>query len=32
MATSLEHQLGLVSRDRDMNFVQEEFGLPLITI
>jgi tRNA(fMet)-specific endonuclease VapC len=32
IATSIEHQLGLVSRDQDMNFVQEAFGVPLITI
>ncbi|AIQ11928.1 PIN domain-containing protein [Paenibacillus durus] len=32
IATSLEHQLGLVSRDHDMNFVQEAFGIPLISI
>lgn len=32
IATSIEHQLGLVSRDHDMSFVQEAFGLPLFTI
>jgi len=32
IATSIEHQLGLVSRDHDMSFVREEFGLPLFTI
>jgi hypothetical protein len=32
IATSIEHQLGLVSRDHDMSFVGEAFGLPLFTI
>ncbi|SDJ90995.1 PIN domain-containing protein [Paenibacillus naphthalenovorans] len=32
IATSIEHQLGLVSRDHDMSFVREAFGLPLFTI
>lgn len=32
IATSIEHQLGLVSRDHDMSFVRETFGLPLFTI
>lgn len=32
IATSIEHQLGLVSRDHDMSFVREAFGVPLITI
>lgn len=32
VATSVEYHLGLVSRDSDMNFVQEEFGLPILKI
>lgn len=32
IATSLEHHLGLVSRDRDMSFVRDAFGLPLFTV
>lgn len=32
IATSIEHQLGLVSRDHDMSFVREVFDLPLFTI
>jgi len=32
IATSIEHPLGLVSRDHDMRFVREAFGVPLITI
>ncbi|WP_335338538.1 hypothetical protein [Paenibacillus sp. 32O-W] len=32
IATSIKHQLGLVSRDHDMSFVREVFDLPLFTI
>ncbi|MGF7046029.1 putative nucleic acid-binding protein [Paenibacillus sp. DS2015] len=32
IATAIEYHLGMVSRDSDMNFIQEEFGLPLFTI
>lgn len=32
IATSIEHQLGLVSRDHDMSFVREASDLPLFTI
>lgn len=32
VATAIEYRLGIVSRDSDMNFVQEEFGLPLLRI
>jgi hypothetical protein len=32
ITTAIEHQLGLVSRDHDMSFVWEAFGLPLFTI
>lgn len=30
IATSVEYQLGLVSRDHDMSFVSAEFGIPLM--
>jgi tRNA(fMet)-specific endonuclease VapC len=32
IATSIEYQLGLVTRDHDMNFVKDEYGVPLIKI
>lgn len=32
IATAAEHQLALVSRDSDMNFVQVEYGIPLIQL
>jgi predicted nucleic acid-binding protein len=32
IATAVEYQLGLVSRDTDMNFVKDELGIPLIKI
>jgi tRNA(fMet)-specific endonuclease VapC len=32
IATSVEYQLGLVSRDHDMNFVNDELGIPLINM
>ncbi|MHB1682024.1 MAG: type II toxin-antitoxin system VapC family toxin [Bacilli bacterium] len=30
LATAIDYQLALVSRDKDMNFVQSEYGLSLI--
>lgn len=32
IASAREHQLVLVSRDNDMNFVQSEYGIPLIKL
>ena len=32
IATATDHQLGLVSRDADMAFVQKEYGVPLFTL
>ncbi|NGM83108.1 type II toxin-antitoxin system VapC family toxin [Paenibacillus sp. 7124] len=32
IATAVEYQLGLVSRDHDMSFVGDEFGIPLINL
>ncbi|WP_168123821.1 PIN domain-containing protein [Paenibacillus sp. HB172176] len=32
IATAVEYQLGLVSRDTDMNFVKSELDIPLIHI
>ncbi|MNO37248.1 tRNA(fMet)-specific endonuclease VapC [compost metagenome] len=32
IATSIDHQLGLVSRDHDMSFVKDTFELSLYTI
>ncbi|UOF90060.1 PIN domain-containing protein [Fodinisporobacter ferrooxydans] len=32
IASAREHQLALVSRDNDMNFVQSEYGIPLIKL
>ncbi|MFC4076155.1 PIN domain-containing protein [Salinithrix halophila] len=32
IATALEHQLTLVSRDNDMNFVESELNLPLLKL
>lgn len=32
IATSVEYQLGLVSRDHDMSFVSDEFDIPLINL
>jgi predicted nucleic acid-binding protein len=32
IATAVEYQLGLVSRDHDMNFVHEQLGIPLINL
>ncbi|MBC8080199.1 MAG: PIN domain-containing protein [Gorillibacterium sp.] len=32
IATSMEYQLGLVSRDHDMFFVQEEYGITFMRI
>jgi tRNA(fMet)-specific endonuclease VapC len=32
VATAIEYRLGLVSRDSDMSFLQEEFGLPILKI
>jgi predicted nucleic acid-binding protein len=32
IATALEYELALVSRDSDMKFVQKELGIPLIVI
>lgn len=32
IATAIDYQLGLVSRDGDMNFVQKEYGTPLIKL
>ncbi|MEK3794723.1 PIN domain-containing protein [Paenibacillus sp. FSL R7-0204] len=30
IATAIEYHLGLVSRDHDMSFVGDEYGIPLI--
>lgn len=32
IATSIEHQLGLVSRDHDISFAREVYGVPVINI
>lgn len=32
VATAIEYRLGVVSRDSDMNFVQEAFGIPIFQI
>lgn len=32
IATATEYHLGLVSRDHDMSFVGDEFGIPLINL
>lgn len=32
VATALEYQLALVSRDHDMNFVQAEYGITLVKL
>lgn len=32
IATSVEYQLGLVSRDHDMSFVSDEFDIPLLKL
>ncbi|MFD1394732.1 type II toxin-antitoxin system VapC family toxin [Kroppenstedtia eburnea] len=32
IATALEYQLTLVSRDSDMNFVESELGIPLLNL
>jgi tRNA(fMet)-specific endonuclease VapC len=32
IATSIEYQLGLISRDHDMNFVKDDYDVPLIKI
>lgn len=32
IATAIDYQLSLVSRDSDMNFVQGEYGVPLIKL
>lgn len=32
IASAIEHQLALISRDADMNFIQSEYDIPLIKL